>query len=473
MNYTINRKTISLIILLLGITSCSKHFLEVDPKGSLVASSVSDYDQLLNNLYVIYINSNAQVPMGDEMAGMEPYFSQANYRTQRLFRWDDVVYESNDDAAEFTNTMLSIYEFNKIINEVETATDGTESQKASLKAEAQAGRAWTYFLMINYYGLPYSATSATDLGFPIITAADITQTEFKRATVKEVYDFIINDLTAAIPKLPAKTTSRLRMSKAAAEGILGKVYVFMGNYQDGLTWLNAAINDMSNSSIAVGLYDLQTETATGGIYDGTSVPPMTADIENILVKQSTCYWSYIYDELVLSPAASALFDPTDLRLKFYSDKTYGGYSYPVSGILRKNRFSAFDFGVLVPDLYLLRAECECRLNDLASAKTDVETLRKKRLPIATAPVPDSISGEKISLLKFILDERTREFAVTGTRWFDMRRLSTDPLFSGNTYLHTIYSEDGSSTQITLRPERLVLRFPQKIVQQSSGLINNP
>lgn len=473
MNYIINKKIIALIISVLVITSCSNRFLEVEPKGSLIAQSLSDYDLLLNNLYVVYINSNAQVPMGDEVAAMEPYFTQANYRTQRLFRWDDVIYERNDDAPEFTNTMQNVYEFNKIINEVDNATDGTTIQKASLKAEAQAGRAWTYFLMINYFGLPYSANSATDLGFPIITNSDITQTAFKRATVKEVYDFIINDLTAAIPSLPAQTTSRLRMSKAAAEGILGKVYVFMGNYQEGLTWLNAAINDMGNSKIQVGLYDLQTATADDGVYGGTSVPAMTANIEELLVKQSTSYWSYINNELVLTPAAAALFDASDFRLKFYTDKTYGGSSYPVSGVLRKNRFSAFDFGVVVPDLYLLRAECACRLDDLAGAKTDVETLRQKRLPMADAGVPDSVSGNKIKLLNFILDERTREFAVTGTRWFDMRRLSTDPLFSSKSYVHTIYNEDGSSTQVSLRPERLVLRFPQKIVEQSTGLINNP
>ena len=68
--------------------------------------------------------------------------------------------------------------------------------------EAMAGRAWTYFLLINYYGKPYSAaTAATDPGFPIIQVADVTTTTFTRASVQEVYDFIIKDLTTAIPNL--------------------------------------------------------------------------------------------------------------------------------------------------------------------------------------------------------------------------------------------------------------------------------
>jgi hypothetical protein len=473
MKFNINKTFAGLVIVLNLLTACSDQFLEVQPKGSLIAKSVSDYDVLFNNLYVVYINSNTQVPMGDELVAIDPYFSQSDYRTQRLFHWDDVIYQSNDDAPEFSQTMRSIYQFNKVINEIDNATDGTLKQKASLKSEARAGRAWTNFLLINYFGLPYSASSATDPGFPIIKVPDITQAKFVRSTVKEMYDFIVEDLTAAIPDLPAQTTSRLRMSRAAAEGILGKVYIFMGDYENGRTMLDAAISDMANAKIPVGLYDLEKETATGGVYADGSVPPMTADIEDLLVKQSTSYWSYMNDELVLSPASTALFTSSDYRLSFYTDKTYGGNDYPVPGVLRKKGFSGFQFGVVVPDLYLLRAECACRLGDLAAAKADVELLRSKRMSAADAPVPDGIAAEKINLLNFILDERTREFAVMGYRWFDMRRLSVDPLFSSNTYSHTLYSADGTPTVYTLRPERFVLRFPQKIMEQSPGLVDNP
>ncbi|WP_440135654.1 RagB/SusD family nutrient uptake outer membrane protein [Chitinophaga sancti] len=472
MKFSIYKSLAVLVIISNLLTACSNQFLEVKPKGSLIAQSVSDYDLLLNNLYVVYINSNTQVPMGDELVAVEPYFSQANYRTQRLFRWNDVIYQNNEDAPEFTQTMRSIYEFNKIINEIDNATDGTLSQKASLKAEARAGRAWSNFLLINYFGLPYNAAT-TDPGFPIIREADISQKKFVRSTVKEMYDFIIEDLTAAIADLPAQTTSRLRMSRAAAAGILGKVYVFMGDYGKGMTWLNTAISDMSDSKISVGLYDLAKETAAGGVYASGRVPAMTENIEQLLVKQSTSFWSFTSNELVLSPATAALYGTADFRLKFYTSKTAGNVNYPIPGVLRKKSFSAFQFGVVVPDLYLLRAECACRLGNLEAAKADVELLRSKRMNATDALVPDSITAEKINLLKFILDERNREFAVMGYRWFDMRRLSVDPLFSSITYSHTLYNADGTSSTFTLRPERFVLQFPAKIMQQSPGLINNP
>jgi hypothetical protein len=52
-------------------------------------------------------------------------------------------------------------------------------------------------------------------------------------------------------------------------------------------------------------------------------------------------------------------------------------------------------------------------------------------------------------------------------------LSVDPLFSAITYTHTLYSATGSTTVFQLKPERLVLRFPQKLIDQNPNIVNNP
>ncbi|NSL90092.1 RagB/SusD family nutrient uptake outer membrane protein [Chitinophaga sp. Mgbs1] len=72
------------------------------------------------------------------------------------------------------------------------------------------------------------------------------------------------------------------------------------------------------------------------------------------------------------------------------------------------------------------------------------------------------------MIRFVIDERIRELACTGQRWFDMRRLSNDPLFKDITYTHTL----GSKTW-TLSPERLTLRLPAKILQQNPGMPDTP
>lgn len=471
----------SFLLLTLLMLSCKKSFLEITPKGSLIAQKTNDYNLLLSNLDLLNISTSglAQVVLGDEVAAVDPYFSGSLLKTQRLFRWDDMIYEPEEDAAEMFVPMRNIYQYNKIITEVMNSTEGTEAQKKSIRAEALAGRAWTYFLLINYYGKPYSSSSATDPGFPIITKADVTETNFTRASVKEVYDFIVSDLTTAIPDLPANTTHRLRMSKGAAEAILGKVYLFMGKYSEAIVQFNTALTNLSASDIPVRLYDYNVTFATGGSFlpigmFGPSYPTVPNNEESAYAKQFINNWTFNFSELVITPQTVALYGTTDQRRKFYVATPYpSGAAFP-SGMLRRRGPSGVQFGVIVPDIYLMRAECKARLNDLAGAKADVEALRVKRMPAADAPVPAATAADQQLLVKFILDERIREFAVQGFRWFDMRRLSVDPQFSSTVgTTHQVYDAAGAVTStFTLRPERLVLRFPQKVINQNPGMQNN-
>lgn len=477
----IYRKISTSALLILSIVSfngCKKNFLEVEPKGKLIAKTVSDYSLLLNNLDLLNVGTNAQIPMGDELASVDPYFSSSALRTQRLFRWEDVVYQPTDDSPELVTPMLNIYLYNKIITEVPNATEGTAQEKASIKAEALAGRAWTYFLLINYYGKPYQATSsAQDPGFPIVTRADVTDTQFSRASVQEVYDFILNDLTTAIPDLPKQTTSRLRMGRAAAEGLLGKVYVFMGRYNDALIQLNAAISDAGNGVLPINLYNYNVTFGTGGSFlpittRSAAFPSVPNNQEILYGKQAPSSWQYSGNELVLNPKAVALYGANDVRFRLLNGSAYNGAAYP-AGLLRRGAASNAQIGVMMADLYLLRAECKARTGDLNGAKADLEFFRGKRMPAANAVVPAAIAGVPLSLIQFVLDERIREYAAQGYRWFDMRRLSVDPLFANTTYTHTLYKADGSTQTFTLKPERLVLRFPQKILDQNPGMQNNP
>src|SRR5258708_29678211 len=136
------------------------------------------------SLYV-FISAADQVVMSTEVCAIETYDTAASLAEKRAFGWEADLYEPNDDMNEITSYMSKIYIYNKIINEVESSSGGTEGQKASLQAEAYANRAWCYFQLINYFGKPYNAsTAATDPGFPIITAADVTATHFSRATVQ-------------------------------------------------------------------------------------------------------------------------------------------------------------------------------------------------------------------------------------------------------------------------------------------------
>ncbi len=104
----------------------------------------------------------------------------------------------------------------------------------------------------------------------------------------------------------------------------------------------------------------------------------------------------------------------------------------------------------------MRAECRARTNSLYganSAEEDLLFLRQRRMPLAS-------------------DERLREYAFSGLRWFDMRRLSVDPLFSSVTYVHTLYFADGTSQDYPLRPERLTFKIPGRILRDNPDMTDN-
>jgi tetratricopeptide (TPR) repeat protein len=488
-NYT--ARYIVILLLITAIGSCKKSFLELTPKGKLIAKSILDYERLLNNApitadYASGANMDAQAALGDEIAAVEPYFQGVDYgfisydpvRMQRLFKWEDVVYEPEKNAHEM-GVMNIIYLCNKVINEVPAVTDGTDERKKVLIAQARASRAWVYLLMINYYGKPYNeATSSTDPGFPIITVADVTETKFVRASVKEVYDFIIEDLTTSIPDLP-KLTHRRVMSKSAAEGLLGKVYLFMGKFENALSMLSASIESSTTAEIPVSLYDYNSTFGPGGAFlpigmFGPLYPAGQNDAEVLYLKQFTNYWTFTNSEFALNPQTVSLFNSADLRLNFYSSVPYATNDVYPNGMMRRIGPISTQFGLKLSDVYLMKAECQARLNELGAAVTEIEAFREKRMPASEAVVPGDIAGDRIKLVKFILEERIREFAVQGYRWFDMRRLSVDPDYNSTiNSTHTLYKEDGSTQTFMLKPERLVLQFPRKLMDQNPGMENNP
>lgn len=463
-----------------GSSSCKKSFLEITPKGKLIAKSVNDYEKSLFSLDLVNMGTDAQVAMGDDVAAIDPYFTGSPFRTQALFRWEDVVYLPADNPAEMTVPMQNIYLFNKVINEVMQATDGTDEVKRSIQAQAKTARAWTYFMLINYFGKPYNAsTAASDPGFPIIDKADVTQTKFTRASVQQVYDLILNDLTTSIPDLPAQLTHRMRLCKAAGEGLLGKVYLFMGKPNEALPHFNNAFTALAASAIPTGLYDYNIRFGAGGSFlpigmFGPTYPSTINNEENILAKQAGAPWIFANSELVLAPEAAALYGASDLRQNFFVNAAYPSGDYP-NGMRRRRGPGNAQIGFTVPDLYLLRAETRARLNDLDGARTDLEALRAKRMPAADAPIPNATASDKNALIRFILEERIREFAVLGYRWFDMRRLSVDPEFSNTIRTtHRLYDAQGAvSGTYNLKPERLTMRFAPKIMDLNPGLDNNP
>lgn len=473
------------ILMLLAI-SCKKDFLDVTPKGAQLVNNVNDYDKLLNITYLINSASIGPVAevLGDEVNASDPWLLSGGLRSIAAFKYQADIYQPTDVAPEMQMFMKDLYTYNLVINNVSAApgTAASGESAAAIKSEAMADRAWSYLQFINYFGKPYNAaTASNDPGYPIITTADVTTKNFDRSSVQAVYDFIIHDLTYGIPALPTGLSNRYRMSKPAAEALLGKVYWFMGKYDQALVEFNAAFSDLTQSgSLPVSLYNLANEMTPTGVYhyvpnstQFTLISGITPNVNNeTLFSRSYSTLEALFPTALLSVASKNLYTASDQRLKFFSSSSIGGAQLiDANGDMRRIGPLTMELGITLPDMYLMRAECEARTGATAAAINDLQTLRKKRMSAADATIPSSITGDQ--LIQFILDERIREFACQGFRWFDMRRLSTDPKFAGAVYTHTYYSTAGTQTFTLKQPDRFTLKFPQIIIDQNPGMVNNP
>jgi len=481
--------TAILAVLTIGFASCGKDFLEVVPKGVAVATKTSDYELLLNDPNLATLGRASQVVMSDELAGFAPLYGVGSgvgsVTDQKAFEYQDDIYLQTENITELTQLEKQLYTYNKVINEVMDSKEGNNAQKKALRAEALAGRAWVHFMLVNYYGKPYNAaTAASDPGIPLVKIADVTQTTFTRSTVQAAYDLILADLTEAIPDLSTQIISRNRMSKSAGEAILGKVYVNMQQFDKALPLFTSSISNLSNASIPVGLHDFNGIFGAGGAFypinpfTGPNRFAMATDKEVLYLKSFLNLYSYIYSGFPVTPQTVALFAKEDLRLNFFNAAPFPptGEVYPLKMMRCYGRYN--NMGINVPDLYMLKAECESRAGDLTNAVKDLVTFRKTRMqkdvPTA-ADVPVNIASDKVALTKYILEERIREYATAGERWWDMRRLSVDDTYKSTVgMVHQVYDAAGNIVKsYPLKPERLTFRFPQYIMNANPGLKQNP
>ena len=470
-------------VMLLG-SSCKKSFLEIQPKGSLIAQTTNDYEQILNGIF-LQTTLSAPIYLGDDVALQKTYIDGVPLRVQRLFRYEDRVYESDELPQEITAAtgyIQRLYLFNKVINEVMSSSQGTDQQKKQLLAEAKVGRAVCNLAFLTDFSLPYNPSSATiDQGIPIITTSDVTRTSFTRSSVSECYSAVIKDLTEALPDAGA-LVHRRRFSKMAAEFFLTKVYMNMQDFTSAKTHIDAAFSELPRSAIPLALYDynvvLDPDTDSTwfpvNFLGALSNTPLAANNSQIIYNISTTVWGLDFaDAIVYTPYVASLFGATDKRLLLYSDtEMFGTFIYPKQVRRYPNFF--LDQGPSLPEMYLMRAEINARNNDLSNAKADLEVLRSKRMPAADARVPSTVASNQQALVHFILDERVREFALSGLRWSDMRRLSVDPVYHDHIRPdHDLIDADGNVVQsYTLKPQRYAMKFGELMLNQNKGLTDN-
>jgi hypothetical protein len=443
-----NFNNISKMFLALGAAvimfGCSKQFLDAKPYGSVVLSqainSEDDMNTAINGLYsslrATDFYGRTFAVKGDLMAD-NAFLSNSN--SGRYLSFNNYNFTKTDSyaSAVWINAYSAIKNANLIIN---SGLDPAKSKNVSqLLSEAYAIRGLIYFDLVRNYGLPYTVGDPnSNPGVPIVTSFDAT-IKPKRATVAAVYTQVLADLTKASSlaqynqgeTMTFAATNKTRavnssfISKYAIKLLLARVYQNQGD------WTNAKL--VANDVITNSGFSLVAPSSLISYWAGAS--PLTSKTETMFevtsdannnVSDGTLANLYVpkptgsYGDILATKTHYDSYTATDVRKGLIAPGTRAGQAgtayyvvkYPIDVInyddVKILRFS---------EAYLILAEAQYNLADIAGANATLNTFVVKRDPSKV------YASTGTQVLVDILNERAKEFAFEGYRFFDLTRLN--------------------------------------------------
>jgi starch-binding outer membrane protein, SusD/RagB family len=332
-----------------------------------------------------------------------------------------------------------------------------ESEQADynyIKGTALFVRAFLFHELTQLYCKPYSAEAANEPGIVLRMTPEV-DAPIARSTVQQTYDQIINDIKAAIDLLPLTNSNVMRPGKAAAYGLLSRVYLTMRDFENAERAVNSTLSINSslldyNSLTPVSNPVLPNNPLTNPeiLFINVATPTIFNN-SHIAIVDSVLYKSY---------------DGNDLRKTVYYGLTGANPYWKGSYYANGTEYGIFN-GIATDELYLIRAECRARSGNITGAMDDLNALLKKRWKTGTFTNITAINSN--DALNKVLVERRKELAFRGLRWSDLRRYNLDG--NGITLKRIV-----NNTEYTLPPNdlRWVLLIPEVEINRS-GIQQNP
>lgn len=452
---------ILLFLLVLSTSSCRK-YVELEPQGKITPNTVNDYQLLLNNSTIFDLSYGTNdFPTDDIALQSDNLIDGINPQSiLRIYKWEEVFYQANEDDTEWNLFYKQIYTANVAIAGLPSAVSGSEVLKKQLIAEAKVHRAYAYLCLVNLYARHFvSASAGTDPGVPLLTSPGYTQ-RLNRASVAEVYDLILGDLSSAAPDLQPIASSRTAPSRAAAHALLARAYLYMGNYAKSLEQADLCLAIQSTLS------DLNASlnaAPPGFPFPGFYLPLSKDNPEVLLMKGSNAQDA----PLNLSPELLNVLGSKDLRTFFY---TYNGPDLEYFPGIYYAYFAPFEprqEGPTVPEVMLIKAESLARMQRGLEGLKVVNTLRRARF--TPADYSELSAATDTEALGLILQERRRELFGRGFRLFDLKRFNLEPGMA-KTITHPL-----KTTQLNLHTgsSRLIYPIPPKVIAMNPEITQNP
>lgn len=274
-----NFKTINILVSFVFITmfSCADDFIDVasqDVNSEDFFNTEADYQEALIAAYD-YLQATAQQFQVAEIASDNTLAGgESATDTPGIQEIDDMIHTPVN--AQLRNIWTWMYTGVNRTNYIMEFKDKIEfSNKTSVLAQTRFLRAFYYFELVKWFGdVPLVVDKRIQFG---------DQFGIERTPKAEVYAQIEEDLIFAAANLPYTQSQTGRITKGAAEALLGKAYLYQEKFSEAATVLENLINngphDLLSSDIAPlmweneyennieSVFEIQYSDVDGGSYD--------------------------------------------------------------------------------------------------------------------------------------------------------------------------------------------------------------
>ena len=235
---TINIKKYLVVILFLVISiSCSDDFVDVKPTGDNSEdffNSEEDYQNALIGAYDMLQSSYINVMLGEIASDNTLAGGESATDVLGIQEIDDMVHTpQNAQLRDIWGWMYSGVNRANYILEFKDKTDFVGKEK--VLAEATFLRAYYYFELVKWFGdVPFVVDKRIQFG---------EQFNLDRTPKSEIYTQLEADLIFAADNLPYIQETKGRVTKGAAQALLGKIYLFQQKYDEAAAVLDDLIQN--------------------------------------------------------------------------------------------------------------------------------------------------------------------------------------------------------------------------------------
>ncbi|MCO5946729.1 RagB/SusD family nutrient uptake outer membrane protein [Mucilaginibacter flavidus] len=356
------------------LNACNKKddFLNVKPDQSLIiASSLNDVKSILLNENLFNVNDPAMgtISDGDLYVTSDVWTNSIISNTERnTYIWARDIYQGSNEVNQDWNVMYQqIYSTNTVLEGLAKINTVNQNAYNEVKGIALFFRSAAFYNIVQTFALPYDpATASSDPGIPLKLTTNLTE-PVKRASVKDCYDQIISDLQTAAGSLPDNASERTTPNKTAANAMLSRIYLAIGDYTNAMKYATAALS-VNNT-----LIDFNTLTPGSSSLSSDFLPE---DILHLTMRNTD----------VLN-RRKGIVDSTLYRLYTTNDLRKTAYFIVVTGAIRfrgsYDQYGSKFSGLATDELYLNRAECYARAGNTQQALNDLNNLLIKRWKTGT------------------------------------------------------------------------------------------